>query len=171
MISENQKETSSFFDLLTEGEDFTFLTLDDKGQDKSLISERHGSLEDHYEHLWNSNQQGAGIFCTVNRCDGKGRKKENVISVRALFIDLDGAPLQPVYEGLEPHIVVNTSPDRYHAYWLVDDVELDEFTPLQKALIKKFNSDPHVHDLSRVMRLPGFYHHKKEPFLTRMVTI
>jgi hypothetical protein len=35
------------------------------------------------------NQEGAGIFVTVNKTDGKGRRTENILHVRALFVDLD----------------------------------------------------------------------------------
>jgi hypothetical protein len=36
----------------------------------------------------------------------------------------------------------------------------------QKAIAKKFDSDPKVCDLPRVMRLPGFYHCKGKPYPT-----
>ena len=32
-----------------------------------------------------------------------------------------------------------------------------------------FKSDDKVHDLPRVMRLPGFWHHKKEPFMSKII--
>jgi len=39
----------------------------------------------------------------------------------------------------------------------------------QKAIARKFNSDPKVCDLPRVMRLPGFYHCKGNPYLTTIM--
>ena len=103
----------------------------------------------------------AGAFVTVNATDGKGRQAHNVQRVRAVFVDLDGAPLAPVLEaGLEPHIVVESSPGRFHAYWLIDDCPLDQFERVQRALARRFDGDPRVHDLPRVMRLPGFRHFK-----------
>src|SRR5262249_9777587 len=69
------------------------------------------------------------------------------------------------------HIVVDTSPGRWHAYWLVTGVALDQFRAKQKALITLYNSDPDIHDLSRVMRLPGFIHRKGAPHLVRTVTV
>src|SRR5262249_20840995 len=92
--------------------------------------------------------------------------------VRALFVDLDGAPLEPVLADVKKvHIVVNTSPGRWHAYWLVTGVALDQFSAKQKALIAAFNSDPAIHDLPHVMRLPGFVHRKGEPHLVRIVSV
>ena len=48
---------------------------------------------------------------------------------------------------------------------------LDQFTQVQKAIIARFGSDPIVHDLSRVMRMPGFWHQKGTPFLSRIVQV
>ena len=47
---------------------------------------------------------------------------------------------------------------------------LADFTTVQKWLIQRFGSDQSVHDLPRVMRLPGFMHQKDEPFLSRIVS-
>ena len=57
------------------------------------------------------NGNGAAVWVMVNEGDGgKVRRKENVRRVRAVFADLDGAPLQPVMAcELEPHCVVESS--------------------------------------------------------------
>ena len=131
----------------------------------------HGTIEEHFAALESLNNRGAGIFATINRTDGKGRKCDNVVGIRAVFVDLDGAPLAPIMQwALSPHIVVESSPGRFHAYWLVDEtVALTEFTALQKRLATMFGGDPKVHDLARVLRLPGFIHRKGDPFRTRVV--
>ena len=36
------------------------------------------------------NAGGAGVYVTVNRTNGKGRKATDIVRVRALFVDLDG---------------------------------------------------------------------------------
>ena len=131
----------------------------------------HGTLEERGDALWDLNQRGAGVFVMVNAGDGGGRKANNVVRVRALFADLDGAPLEPVLAvPLHPHIVVESSPQRYHAYWLVNDCPLEDFTRLQSAIAAKFGSDPKVKDLPRVMRVPGFWHQKGVPFQTRIMS-
>ncbi len=38
----------------------------------------------------------AGVFLTMNRGDGKSRQVDNALSITAFFLDLDGAPLEPV---------------------------------------------------------------------------
>ena len=46
---------------------------------------------------------------------------------------------------------------------------LESFELYQEALATKFNSDPKVKDLPRVMRVAGFYHHKKNPYPVKII--
>ena len=129
-----------------------------------------GSFEQHQEFLIQENQQGAGVFVTINKTDGKGRKTENITGVRAIYVDLDGSPLDPIFSAaLTPHLIIESSPKRYHAYWIVDGLSLEQFSSIQKHVIALFQGDSQVHDLPRVMRLPGFFHQKQEPFLTQII--
>ena len=101
----------------------------------------HGTLDEHRRDLRSLNEVRAGIFVTVNETDLKGRKAENVVGVRAIFAELDGPPLDEALAklkaiGLEPHIIVQSSPDKWHLYMLADGIPLDQFTTLQKRLIK-----------------------------------
>ncbi|MBZ0104613.1 MAG: DUF5906 domain-containing protein [Sulfuricella denitrificans] len=164
-------QAQRFLALLAKDQPVSFQTFDDsEAKNPALARILHGTLDQHGKALAALNAQGAGVFIMVNQGDGKGRKAGNVIGIRALFVDLDGAPLEPVLAcGVAPHIVIESSPDRYHAYWLVADCPLDRFTALQAALAVKFNSDPKVKDLPRVMRLPGYWHQKAEAFQTRIL--
>lgn len=156
---------------------FTFQTFGDRkdSSDGSLNRVLHGSLAQHASALAKLNARGAGVFVMINRGDGivrdgekSCRKAKNVVAVRALFADLDGAPLAPVKAALQPDIVVESSAGRWHAYWLTNDCPLADFRSCQQRIAVKFNSDPKVIDLPRVMRLPGFIHQKAEPFMTHM---
>jgi hypothetical protein len=154
--------------------DFTFQTFDDNAErkDERLVRVLHGNLRQHADQLADLNSRGAGIYVTVNRTDLKGRKAENITQVRAVFVDLDGAPLEPVYRhSVTPQVIVETSPNKYHAYWQVNDLPLDHFTGVQLALAERFNGDRSVIDLPRVMRLPGFYHCKRQPYPVRIIGI
>ena len=156
-------QAAAFLKLLDpDATSFTFQTFDDDSarKDNRLAQVFHGTLADHAANLTDLQSRGAGVFITINATDGTGRKAENITRVRALWLDLDGAPIEPVREWETPHIEVESSPGKWHAYWLVNDVTLEQFTPLQDALIKKFDGDPAVKDLPRVMRLPGFWHLK-----------
>lgn len=124
----------------------------------------HGRLEGLYPVLESLSQRGAGVFFVPNRTDGRGRKAENVVEVRALFLDLDGSPLEPVLERApSPTAVVETSPGRYHVYWRVEDIPLEVFPFAQKRLAEVFGGDPACRDLGRAMRLPGFPNRKRTP--------
>ena len=174
-------ETKRFLAELAPGtESFTFQTFDDNADRKrgALVKKLHGTLANHGEELVRLNTAGAGIFVTVNVTDLKGRETKNITQVRAAFSDLDGAPLHPVLAAKPlAHIVVESSFKRWHAYWRTFGVELDGFRKLQKMLAAHFGGDKSVHDLPRVMRLPGFIHHKVKggvaspPFRSRIVNV
>ena len=129
----------------------------------------HGSLAERLSELSPLSALGAGVFVTVNWTDLKGRREANIVAVRALFADLDGAPLSVLKRlSLLPHIIAMTSPSRFHVYWRVNGVETAEFAGLQKRLAALLGSDPSVCDLPRVMRLPGFPH-QKDPAAPHLV--
>jgi len=114
------------------------------------------------------NSMGACVSLTINETDGAGRKKENIKKVRACWADFDGAELPSSFDE-EPSMIVETSPGRYHVYYLTDDVPLESFSTIQEGIAKKFKSDPQVKDITKAMRMPGFYHQKSDHFLVRMV--
>ena len=164
-------EAEEFLNLLDpDAAAFTFQTFDDSEAKRgNLTSTLHGTLAQHADQLRRLNEAGAGVFVTINETDLTRRKAENIVRVRAVFIDLDGAPLEPVLKhDAQPHMVVTTSPGKWHVYWRVEGLELGEFQDAQRSLIEKFDSDPAVKDLPRVMRLPGFFHLKGEPHLVTL---
>jgi hypothetical protein len=175
----NLKAAQAFLDILEPNGLFTFQTFDDRKlgiKQASLSRVFHGTLDQHHDTLAYLQQKGAGAFVMINRGDGivhpgnkTCRKSVNVTSIRSVFADLDGAPLEHVLAGDRPDIVVESSPKRWHCYWLTNDCPLAEFKAIQKKIAQKFNGDREVHDLPRVMRLPGFWHQKAAPFMTHMI--
>ncbi len=154
-------QAQRFITLITGDGDATFQTFDDSGK-RQLAHILQGTLTQHESRLQALNAQGAGIFLTINESTGKGRCNANIARVRALFLDTDGAPY-PAHLPLEPHIIVQSSPGRWHLYFLVDGVALEDFGVIQAALADLYGTDPTITDLCRVMRLPGFYHRKGHP--------
>jgi hypothetical protein len=136
----------------------------------------NGTLDECFEQLERLSMQGAGIFVTINETDGCGRKAAHITRVRAVFVDTDGAPQEPI-EADFPNIIVESSPCKFHNYWLVKDCPLEDFKPAQIKLAATYGTDKSVNDLSRVMRLPGFPHQKVDkkkelhgtPFMVRMI--
>lgn len=131
------------------------------------------------EKLETLNQQGAGIFFTVNETKGNKRQEAEVTAIRAFFVDMDGK--EPDAEGLatlpEPSIVVQSKNGK-HLYWLlqepikvVDTAEAKKlFKSYQQALATLLGGDLKVSDLARCMRVPGF-NHMKEASDPVMVTV
>lgn len=136
----------------------------------------HGKFSDLTPQLERLNKAGNGVFVCVNQTDGTERKTENILKVRSVFADFDevGAGLPAIAIcGLKPHMVIESSKGKIHAYWLVNDCALTEFTSIQKAVATNLGSDKAVNDLPRVMRLAGFLHQKDpaNPFQTRIIEI
>jgi len=152
------------------GTHHTFQTFCDKGINKKLIKQLHGTIEQHLKTLTKLNQKGAGIFFCPNQTNLKGRTTQHIESVRAVFIDLDGNPMPKKFE-LQPHMIIQTSPKKYHCYWITNDIPTASFSLFQEALAEKFNADPKVKDLPRVMRLPGFHHNKRKPFPVKIINM
>lgn len=148
---------------------FHFRVFDDDEarKDARLAGKFHGDFNKLANVLATRNASGCGVFVVVNE---GGQDAAAIKRVRVVFADLDGAPLDPVLAcSLPPHLVVESSPGKYHAYWLVTDLPLDQFAGTQRSIAAEFNSDPSVNDLPRVMRLPGFWHRKGEPFQSRVI--
>jgi hypothetical protein len=177
-LTPNIPAAHAFLTLLDPRGIFTFQTFDDDKKRKTggLARVFHGTLAQRAPMLVKMQKNGAGVFVMVNEGDGivhDGKKTcrdgASVVQVRALWADLDGSPLQPVLDAHHPDIVVESSSDRWHAYWLTNDCPLADFKVRQQQIAAKFKGDPKVCDLPRVMRLPGFFHQKDVPFMTRMI--
>jgi hypothetical protein len=130
---------------------FTFQTFDDRrnGQGPNGKLARDTSNRDEVLRLY---ANGAGVFVTVNATDLTGRKSENIKRIRAVWQEDDkghGGPFP-----LDPSLVIESSPNHFHRYWLVSDDWPDK----------------NAKDISRVLRLPGFLH-RKYPTQPHMVSI
>jgi hypothetical protein len=168
----NYDEADRFLRLLAPSGVISYQTFDD-GPDvrPGLARKLHGPLAAHSDELRRRNDKGAGVFVMVNRGNGRGRTAKDVQEVRAVFVDLDSAPLEPVLKGpLPPSVTVESSPGRFHAYWLAQGVPLAAFKPIQLSLAARFHGDRTVNDLCRVMRIPGFNHLKAQPFESRILS-
>jgi hypothetical protein len=171
-LTPDLNQAGDFLKALDFGVNFTFQTFPEGGNPSSMSPTiLHGTLKEHAARLTALNDDGHGIFVMINEGDLKGRAARNVIRVRALFVDSDNGPIQPLLDAaIAPHIAVESSPGKGHGYFLVNDCPLDKFKERQHALADRFNGDRAVCDVSRVMRLPGFFHLKNTvPFQTRLI--
>ena len=174
----DQSQTRAFLKALDpKATRFTFQCFDENAprakeykasaQPNPLSRILHGTFEECEEDLWGLNQLGAGVYVTVNETDLTGRKKANITRVRAIFQEDDlgtGADVLPLCPC---SIEVQSSPGKFHRYWLITDGRLPgyeaKFADLMSVMVSRYASDPNAKDLSRVLRLPGFYHSKYNP--------
>jgi hypothetical protein len=177
---------------------FGFRTCADHGGDPRLSIKAYGTLDHgirqssdpakngrpcHPANLLHYMQgKGAGAFVAINRLDGQGQRAANIIGVRALFVDADtSAAVARLHAfiartGLAPSVLVESGgidgdAAKLHAYWRTQGCAAHEFRDAQLLLVSRLGTDPAVQDAGRVMRLPGFWHQKREPRQTRIVSL
>ena len=147
---------------------FTFQTFKDRKErdGPNVVRVLHGSLDEHAAELTRLNRLGAGVFATVNETDGAGRKAKNIVGIRAIWHEDDKGT--QITFLCRPSLEVETSQGKYHRYWFGDGLTVDEHRGIMEHMDFLYDSDPNAKDVSRVLRLPGFYHMKGNPFQTRI---
>ena len=173
------EQAQLFFDTIcsqSKRKQILFSVWKEQGDQKRPI-DRYGTFGAKSQWLEAVNSNGHGIFFVVNDTDG-GAKWQDIVGVRAFFIDIDsklGNATVPeeALRLLHPTIIIQSG-NGQHAYWVLkqdrDPAELvDAFETVQEALRIKFKSDPQVKNRNRKMRVPGFHHHKGDPFLVEMI--
>ena len=114
-----------------------------------------------------------GVFMSLNPLDSDRRKKDNVKKILFIFVDLDHADKND-FEGVKTYLEGKGFKICYTAktgggYHILLDVILDKE---QEKKVKGFLNYLHTHvstkvdtctgDLTRLLRVPGSEHHKKE---------
>lgn len=122
--------------------------------------------------LYNLNNLGAGVFFTPNQFK-KQRRKENCVGVNAWFVEIDDVSKEEQWgrlfgSPLIPSLIVESA-NSYHAYWLAKGGTIENHRQIVINLIEFFGGDHACKDINRVLRIPGFYHNKKEPYLVKLV--
>ena len=114
------------------------------------------------------NANGSDIYIGMNplRQDASTRTKEDIESVRHVYLDLDhGGPeaLQSIENSTavpKPNYVLTSSPGKFQISWKVEGVSVDEAEGPLHAMAREFAGDPAATDTTRVLRLPGFANKK-----------
>lgn len=171
-LTPDLKEAERFLNLLESGGHFWFQTLlepkphNGHGMPRVL----NGTFAKCADQLASINLDGSAVWVQINA--GTGRRNTDIDRVRAYFIDQDHGASELLFSSPQPlDIVVESSPGKHHGYWLTRDVPLKAYADRMRALANRFQGDHAVCHLSRVMRLPGFIHQKREPFLSRIVQV
>ena len=167
-VAKNEVSAQEIKAFLANFPDHFIQTFDDRPEkDKSLTRSGPPSNFSGTE-LSQLNAQGAGIFFSPNRFS-KQRKKELCEGVNAWYMEIDGISKQEQWEKikkspLRPSAIVD-SRNSLHCYWFAKDGTIENFDRIIRGIIQYFNSDTACKDITRVFRIPGFYHNKQEPYL------
>jgi hypothetical protein len=114
------------------------------------------------------NANGSDIYIGMNplRQDASTRTKEDIESIRHVYLDLDhGGPeaLKSVKDSSavpKPNYVLTSSPGKFQIAWKVEEMTVDEAEGLLHAMAREFGGDPAATDATRVLRLPSFANKK-----------
>jgi hypothetical protein len=114
------------------------------------------------------NTVGKDVYFTPHGFTRRGKdvgKDDSVELLDVAWVELDDSDIPPKTFKPEPSIIVNTSPGRYHLYWLLDrpyaakDVERINY---RLAYGHKLKEDKGGWALSKWLRLPGSTSHKRQ---------
>lgn len=101
------------------------------------------------------------------------RRKQYTLTGHTLYADLDQCEpgLLGKYGEPEPSVVVQTSPNRWQAYWLLDrNIEPEEYEALNHRIAigyKDEGCDQSGWDLTQLLRIPSTINNKDKPFEVR----
>jgi hypothetical protein len=114
------------------------------------------------------NQRKLGVFHVVNAFTGP-RRIENLQAIHYWYADMDSGSKEEQLERialcpLKPTVVVETAKG-YHVYWRAKDATLTNWDRIVKrGIVPALEADPKASDPLRLLRRPGYFHWKGEPF-------
>lgn len=159
---------------------FCYQLLDDNNamgavKDNSLTKVgKPSDISDHVLHDFN--MRGAGIYFTPNSFPDGVRQANLCKKVNAWIVENDNLPLSEQRDRLlgapiKPSFIVQTKKS-LHAYWLAaEGAQIINYRTVVKGLIKYFDGDKACSDISRIFRVPGFFHQKdrNNPYPVKIV--
>jgi hypothetical protein len=107
------------------------------------------------------------IAMNVLKPEAHGRTKADITEIRHIYLDFDYAGDEAIKALKErddlppPNHIIMSSPGRYQAVWRVEGFGQGQAEALMRGMVRELGADPAATDSSRVMRLPGFYNHKR----------
>jgi len=114
------------------------------------------------------NAHGWNVYITpsVLKPHTQNRRKESFLAQQAIiYVDRDDPSCLNEIKARYPYptLVIRTSKGRYHCYWkLSEPVTVAEQESLMRLIASDIGSDPQTTDVSRVLRLPGFWNRKQD---------
>ena len=128
---------------------------------------------DDVEELQKYNDDGYGIYWTVNSFTDGIRRESNLKRLNSFYVDIDMGTKESILEKFKytmgPSRLIETK-NGFHAYWDIEDDMIAEMGKekainLYKQIMKFriipfFKGDRNAADVSRILRVPFFLHQK-----------
>ena len=144
-----------------------FRIFDDKkngifnGANLSCECGKYKSIEDT---LKKHNSMNRGVFFVVNY---GGQTDDSITRINAQFFEMDNGSFDEQMKKIDafplpPSMIIKTQKSLHVYYFMDNDAKVERFRTIQRQLVKHFDGDPVCVNESRVMRLPGFMHCKKD---------
>jgi putative DNA primase/helicase len=124
----------------------------------------YGTYAEHARKFKMYQAQGIEPFLLAGRSDGNGHADTNITHTWVICVDFDdGYPEFLVKNQLvSPSFRIETSPERYHAGWILDTYALPEDArSMQKVMADRLGGDYVYAKLSQLIRMPGFENTKR----------
>jgi hypothetical protein len=109
----------------------------------------------------NQNFLSQNVYFCPQLLAGKSRIKENVMRTPSAWADLDRC--NPSNLLVEPSITIETSPNRFQALWLLDEVDRDDAEDISRRIAYQHaeqGADRSGWDLTQLLRVPLTYNFK-----------
>ena len=124
------------------------------------------------ETLKKHNAQNRGVFFVVNY---GGHDDGAITRINAQFFEMDDGTFEEQQAKIDafplpPSMVIKTRKSLHVYYFMDGSARVERFRTIQQQLVKQFDGDPMCVNESRVMRLPGFKHCKKEPVMVECIS-
>jgi len=121
--------------------------------------------------LRQKNAESYDVYVSMNALqkNARGRTRAEIGAIRHIYLDFDENATAAVERLLtrrdlpKPTNVLNTSPDKWQVAWRVEGFAKEKAERLQRGLARETGADIAATDISRVLRLPGFFNHKYDP--------
>jgi hypothetical protein len=137
-------------------------------------SKRNGMHNATLDQCKKLNEQGNGIFWTLNELKGTTRRSEDVTKINTWVIEIDDLTKEEQREriksGLIPSLVVE-SKRGYHVYFFSKEATKENYANIVGDRLAPFYGADSLKDYARVYRVPGFFHQKdpNDPFMIEKV--
>jgi hypothetical protein len=150
--------------------------LDDKSGPTPALAIDEGDTSATWRKALEWNEKQYGIFWTVNEFNSAvDRKKENLYRIKSWTADIDTGTKEEQINLIKkfptPSLVVETKRG-FQVYYDAIDAKPENYELIEtKFVVPSLNADMKARDLSRILRVPHFYHWKdpSDPFFVKLV--